>query len=316
MLRLSFVFLAALSAGAQTFEVASIKPTELSPNGMMRITANGGPGTADPGRITYSGVPLESFVTYAFDVKSYQISGPAAAVLSERFDLTAKVPAGATKEEARIMMQNFLAERFGMKFHRDTKEMASYVLTVGSKGSKMKPADAPAPVDPNSPPPPPPPPGALARPKMGADGFPELPAAAGRGGGPMMIMMPGKAKMMCTSCAMARLVDTLSSQLGKPVVDMTGLAGNYAFTLFFEPDFSNMRMVGGGPMPAGGGGGMAIAVKGPGGDGPPSANDAGMDTAPPLLSAIQDQLGLKLEAKKAPVEMIVIDHLEKAPTEN
>jgi uncharacterized protein (TIGR03435 family) len=214
-------------------------------------------------------------------------------------------------------MQNFLAERFGMKFHRETKEMASYVLAVGSKGSKMKAVEPPAPVDPNSPPPPgPPPPGAMTKPKIGADGFPELPAFAGRGGGPMMVMMPGKAKMTCTSCPMARLVDTLTGQLGKPVVDMTGLSGNYAFTLLFEPDLSNMRMVGGGTMPPPGGANVAIAVKGPGGDGPPPASDPGMDTAPPLLSAIQDQLGLKLEAKKAPVEMIVIDHLEKAPTEN
>jgi len=313
MFRVSFFFFAALAASGQTFEVASIKPTEPSPNGMMRITANGGPGTSDPGRITYSGVALRSFLIYAFDVKSYQISG-ADDVLSKQFDFSAKVPAGATKEEARIMMRNFLAERFGMKFHRDTKEMASYVLTVGSKGSKMKAVDAPAPIDPNSPPPPGPPPGAITKPKIGADGFPELPAFAGRGGGPMTIMMPGRAKMACTSCPLARLVETLSGQLGKPVVDMTGLTGNYAFTLLFEPDLSNMRMAGGGPMPTGGA--MAIAVKGPAGDGPPPASDPGMDTAPPLLSAIQDQLGLKLEAKKAPVEMVLIDHLEKAPTEN
>lgn len=308
----AFLCLTAMIVQAQTFEVATIKPAEQSMNGLVRIGMNGGPGTSDPGRITYSGVPLQMVIANAFDIKNYQLSGPEA-VLSERFDITAKVPAGATKEEARIMMQNLLADRFKMTFHREKKEMASYVLTVGSKGSKLQAVDAPPPDDPNNPPPSPP--GRMTGPpKMGKDGFPELPVFAGRGGGPMMIMMPGKAKMTCTSCPLSRLADTLGNQLGKPVIDQTGLTGNFAFTLVFEPDMSNMKMMGGGPMPPPGAGPVAVAVPGPGGGGP--ASDPGTDTAPPLLSAIQDQLGLKLEPKKAPAEFIVIDHIEKTPTEN
>jgi uncharacterized protein (TIGR03435 family) len=100
---------------------------------------------------------------------------------------------------------------------------------------------------------------------------------------------------------------------------MTELKGNYEFTLVFEPDMSGMRsmvmMAGGpgrggdGPPPGGGAGGGAG-----GGDGVlPKGND---EPAPPLLSAVQDQLGLKLEPKKAPVDLIVIDRLEKVPTDN
>jgi uncharacterized protein (TIGR03435 family) len=291
----------------QTFDVASIKPAEQAMNGMVRIGMSGGPGTPDPGRITYSGVPLFMVLSNAFNVKQYQISGPGE-VLSQRFDITAKVPAGATKEDVQVMMQNLLAERFKMTFHREKKEMASYVLTVSPKGSKLKPADPEPKVDPDAPPPPPPGPGRMNGPlKMGKDGFPELPKG-GRGGGPMMIMMNGKAKMECASCPIARLADTLSNQLGKPIVDMTGLTGNFTFTLFFEPDMAGMAMKAGlappPPPPPG---------AGPGGASPPEAS---LDTAPPLLSAIQDQLGLKLEPKKAPVELIVIDHMEKTPTDN
>ncbi len=292
----SFLCLLPALALGQNFDVATIKPAQQSLDGRVRIGISGGPGTTDPGRITCSGVPLQMLITNAFDVKSYQVSGPEW-LMSERFDVTAKVPAGATKEQARIMMQNLLADRFKMTFHREQKEMASYILTVGSKGSKLKPADPAPPADAG-----PPPAGLAPAPKMGKDGFPELPGI-GRGGGPMMIMMPGKAKMTCTSCPVSRLAETLGNQLGKPVVDMTGLSGNYAFTLVFEPDLSNMRIVGGPMMPPPG------AAAGAG-------SESSLDTAPPLLSAVQDQLGLKLEAKKAPVDLIVIDRIEKAPTDN
>jgi uncharacterized protein (TIGR03435 family) len=301
---------AALAARAQTFEVASIKPAEQSMNGMIRIGVTGGPGTNDPGRMVFSGVPLQFLITYAFDVKSFQISGPEW-LLSERFDVTAKVPPGATKEESRIMLRNLLAERFRMTFHREKKEMASYVLTVGRNGSKMQAADPPkADAEADAKAPPPPPPGRGGPPKMGKDGFPELPEFAGRGGGPMMIMMPGRAKMTCLSCPVSRLADTLGNQLGKPVVDMTELPGNYAFTLIFEPDMSAMRIAGGMPMPPPG----AVPAAGP--PGGAMAGDPSAEPAPPLLSAIQDQLGLKLEPKKAPADFIAIDHMEKTPTEN
>jgi len=116
----------------------------------------------------------------------------------------------------------------------------------------------------------------------------------------MIQMMPGKAKMVCPRCSMARLADTLGNELDKPVVDMTGLTGDYEFTLIFLPEFRNMP-------------GMMMAGRGPDGAATPESSD---DAAPALLAAVPDQLGLKLEAKKAPIDLVVIDHLEKIPTEN
>jgi uncharacterized protein (TIGR03435 family) len=309
-MRLTLLFcFTTLVGSAQTFDVASIKPAEPMTGGRIMIGVRGGPGTEDPGRITYTGMPVKMVIANAFDVKGYQIQGPSW-LDTERFDITVKVPAGATKEQARIMMQNLLAERFRLAIHHETKEMASYVLTVGSKGLKMKSVDPEPAPDPNSAPPLPPP-GGRGPMKMGKDGFPEMPAFAGRGGGPMMIMMNGKAKMMCTSCPVSRITETLGNQLGKPVVDQTGLTGNFEFSLFFEPDMSNMRMVGVPPPP----GAAGFSAPG-GGAGAGPAPEGNLDTAPPLLSAIQDQLGLKLEPKKAPADLIVIDHMEKTPTEN
>ena len=293
----------ALLAQAQTFDVASVKAAEPMTNGMMRIVVGGGPGTPDPGRLNYQNVSLKMIVTNAFNVKEYQVSGPAF-LDSERFDVTAKIPQGATKEQMQVMLQNLLKERFRLEFHREKKEMNSYVLLVGKNGSKMKVAEPEAPADPNAPAPPPP--GGRGPMTMGKDGFPEMPKGmGGRGGGPMLMMMPGKAKMTCVRCTMDRLTDTLGNQLGKPVVDETGLKESYEFTLFFEPDMGGMT----GPK------GMMMAMPGPP-PGPAPPEKANEETAPSLLSAIQDQLGLRLEAKKAPVDLIVIDHIEKAASEN
>jgi uncharacterized protein (TIGR03435 family) len=119
-------------------------------------------------------------------------------------------------------------------------------------------------------------------------------------------MRKGSARMMFRSGGMvfdasgqktSVLVEMLSSQLGRPVIDQTGLTGEYDFKLDFAID--NMVLMGPmGPPPPG------VA---------PPASDS---TAPPLGVAIQEQLGLKLEPKKGPVEMLVIDHAEKVPTEN
>jgi uncharacterized protein (TIGR03435 family) len=303
----------ALLAQGQVFDAASVKPADPQPMGMIRIGMNGGPGTPDPGRINYTNVSLKMILTNAFNVKDFQINGPAF-LDSERFDIVAKLPKGSTKEDLQVMLQNLLAERFKMTFHKDKKEMNTYVLLVGKNGPKLKVADPEPPADPNTPEgaqgPPARPLNAPVRITMGKDGFPEMPKGmGGRGGRPMMMMMPGRAMMFCTRCPISSLADTLGNQLGKPVVDMTELKGEYEFKLAFEPDMGEMGRKGmmmAGPPPGRGPGG---------GDGPisPPPND---EPAPPLLSAIQDQLGLRLESKKAPVDLIVIDHIEKVATDN
>jgi uncharacterized protein (TIGR03435 family) len=300
----SFLCLTAAVCNGQTFDVASVKPAAAQPMGMIRIMTRGGPGTDDPGRINYENVTLKQVLNIAFDVKGYQISGPAW-LDTERFDITAKVPQGSTKEQMHVMLQNLLADRFKMTIHREQKEMASYVLTVGKSGSKMKVAEPDPPKDPNAAdaaPGPPPLPGGRGPMVMGKDGFPEMPNAVRGGGrgGPMLMMMPGRAKMACTKCTMSQLADTLGNQLDRPVVDMTGLTGNYEFTLVFLPEFRNM------PAP------MMAATAGRG----PAPAEGTTDDAPALLAAVPDQLGLKLDQKKAPIDLVVIDHLEKVPTEN
>ena len=125
------------AAESPTFEVASVKPAEPQTGMGIRVMMRGGPGSADPGQITYSNVSLKNVLTIAYAVKGYQISGPKW-LDSERFDIVAKIAKGATKEQFQLMLQNLLAERFKLTLHHETKELPMYALVVGKGGPKLK----------------------------------------------------------------------------------------------------------------------------------------------------------------------------------
>ncbi|HEV3196866.1 MAG TPA: TIGR03435 family protein [Bryobacteraceae bacterium] len=319
-----------------TFEVASVKPAAPQTGG-MRVMMRGGPGSPDPGQLTYENASLKNVLMNAYGVKNFQISGPAW-LDTERFDIVAKIPKDATKEQFKLMLQNLLAERFKLTVHHETKDMPMFALVVGKNGPKMKESEDPPPTDgapatggPAAPsatppaggpafgttaPPPPPPPGplqsgAMGRMAIGKDGFPQMPGGAKRPGTWMMFSQ-GRFRMTANMQTMPGFADMLTGQLGRPVTDMTGLKGKYDFSLDFAPDES-MRMMGPmgplpAPMPAGGGGGGA--------DGAGPLANASDSQGPTLFTAVQEQLGLKLEQKKGPMDILVIDHLEKVPTEN
>lgn len=308
---------------AVTFEVASIKPSAPPEGGRMFMGARGGPGTADPIRFTASNFNLTSLISMAYDLKPYELSAPSW-LNGERFDITAKVPPGATREQFRLMLQNLLAERFKLVIHRETKELPMFELVVGKGGPKFKESADQTETPPaqlGALPPPPPAGGGPMQMKMDKDGFPEMPA-----GRTMMMMMPGRARMTAFKENMQWLATRLSTQAGRPVMDATGLTKKYDFTLEFAPEGGGPGPGGmGGMAPMGGGGGgggamiMTAQVPGPGGGpagGPGGHSAADHESAPSLATALQEQLGLKLESKKGPVAIVVVDKIEKVPTEN
>lgn len=290
------------AAGQPGFEVATVKPAAPQTPGRMMMGCRGGPGTPDPGRFTCTNANLNMLVWRAYDVQGYQITSPDW-FSSEHFDISAKVPDGATKEQFNLMLQSLLAERFHVKLHRESRELPIYALVVAKGGPRMKPSEEiPQAADgtkqapsPDGPPPPM---------KRGADGFPEVPK--GRTG--LMIMLNnGRFRMVGTQQPVSELAKALGSQLGRPVHDETGLEGKYDFTLDFTPEPGQGPMGGMMMGPPPGAGAMA------GGAGP--AGDT-QESGPSLLAALPEQLGLKLESKKGPVETLVIDRAEKVPTEN
>ena len=310
----SLAALLAMGASAQKetipeFEVASIKPAPPPAGNMMMVRTRGGPGSDDPGRLDWQNVSLRNMLTNAFNLKEYQLQGPDW-LNTERFDVTAKIPADTSREQFRLMLQKLLADRFKMTFHHETKEHAAYALTVAKGGPKVKESDpndnsgfAPMAMPGrggdiqmrSAPPPPAPPPGAGGRGEGPGRG-----PGPGRGG--MMRMMPGHFEAKKTN--MDSLANMLSNLTGKPVIDETGLKGIYDLTLDFAPESAEGPMMMG-PPPGGGGGGEVRM---------PSASDTGSGAT--IYSAVQQQLGLKLEAKKLPLDHVVIDRIEKIPTEN
>lgn len=325
------------NAEKKEFEVASVKEAAPMTLGggpvMIRMGVTGGPGTGDPGRISYDNMPMMMLLTTAYGVKRNQISGPEW-LGSQRFDITAKVPEGATKDDVKVMLQNLLAERFGLKLHHETKEMSMYALVVAKNGPKLKDSTVTEPEpDPSggrgpgiAPMPLPPPPGEKGGLQMRdlKDGCPEVPAQMKGRAANFMFMTPAGACMVANGVTLDKFADQLSNQMDRPVMNLTELNGKYDIKLRFDPSSmpsgrGGMMMMG--PPPGGGGGfGGGGAVRGGdmgGGAGGEMRRAPSDDERPPtIFAALQEQLGLKLDARKGSVDMLVIDHLEKAPTEN
>ncbi len=323
--------------GQPSFEVATIKPAPPPSvikgsgdrNLVMMMGSRGGPGTGDPGRYTCNNCNLQMLMIQAYGVESYQLTIPSS-MDNERFDISAKVPEGTTKDQFNLMLQNLLAERFKLKIHRETKEGQVYELTLFKGGPKMKESAPPEPVKDDAPPPGPPAFPAFfngGKPTLDKDGFPVMPKGAGGGRGPMMMRMPGKTRMTVEQESMEDFAKVLARQLAKPVTDLTGLKAKYDFTMTW--DGANL----GGGIGPGGRGGMQVtfAFSNPGGPPPPGGDHPGSaasdgttplsaasdgEGVPTLFGALQSQLGLKLEPKKGQMELIVVDHVEKVPTEN
>lgn len=280
-----------------SFEVASIKP---SPTGNNFVRIGGGVGN---GRFNADNVTLKILIQDAYRVREFQVLGGPSWIASDRWNVEGKAEDGSIPPLAgppdptapnpmSMMLQSLVEDRFQLKIHKETRELPIYTLAVGKDGSKLKAVDAPARPAPGQTPPPPPPP------------------TIGRGGGlpanftpapGMVMMMPGG--LAGSAMSMAMIINVLSGQLGRPVIDKTDLKGYYDVRLQFAPESAP----GGGPFGFGG----------PGGPGGPSAPPPGASDplGPSIFTAVQEQLGLRLESTKGPVEVIVIDSVQK-PTEN
>jgi uncharacterized protein (TIGR03435 family) len=269
-------------AQGQTFEVASVKPSPPVPasGGLYFGPPRGGPGTPDPEQITWTYALMKTVLMTAYDLKNYQINGPAW-LDSERYDIAVKIAPGATQEQVIAMWQNLLAERFGLKIHHEPKEFQVSELVVGKDGPKLKDT-----VQDLSLPLPPGPPqrknGELLSPGFVVTIFPDPNGA--------------HARSVARAQGLTQIAAMLGNQLGRPVVDKTGLMGKYDFSLEYAIDLKGV------PLP-------------PGID-PVAPGDNASEPMPTLAEAVQKELGLRLVPAKAQLDVIVIDKLERVPTEN
>jgi len=312
----------ALAQTTPAFEVASIKPA--APLDMMKLAAgiqNGempkiGP-RVDGARAEYTYMALRELIVLAYKVKAYQITGPDW-IASQRFDIVAKLPDGASKDDAPKMLQALLEDRFKLAVHRESKEHPVLALVVGKGGPKMKESPAPEDIDENAPLKP----GEVqmdtgdgpARMTVGKNGGATI--NMGKKGTATIAMDPSTQSMHmeASQVTMEGFADMLTqfSQAtgggGPQVVDMTGLKGNYQVAMDFSlADLIAMARASGANIPGMPDAGGAAARPAD------AASDPGGTSS--LFLAVQS-LGLKLESRKAAVEQLVIDHIEKSPSEN
>jgi len=297
---------AACAAQAQTaaaplsFEAASVKAGAPRADGMIVRGFSGGPDSSDPGTLIYSNVTLKLMVIRAYDLKDYQVEGPDW-IDTNGFDVMAKMAPGTTTGQMRQMLQLLLAQRFHLVVHRETRQLPIYALTVAKGGPKMKEAPAPADGSPAGP-------GALrGGPQPGPDGgSPPLGRAGGpppRTGGPgVRIVMTPNGRQLAGYMTMTQFANALGNVLDRAVVDQTELSAAYDVNVTWMPDELDRNV---GPM-------APMAMGPPGGEAPRGAAEPDLS----LPQALQEKLGLRLDPRKSPAEVLVIDHADKAPVEN
>jgi uncharacterized protein (TIGR03435 family) len=300
------------------FDVATVKPSP--PLDMQKLAAdmqagkmpNFGP-RVEGLRAQYTYMALKDLIALAYDVKAYQITGPAW-LASERFDIVAEMPDGSKKDDAKDMLRSLLEERFKLTVHKETQEHPVYALVVAKGGSKMKESPAPKPIDPDAPLKP----GEM---KMDTANGPAIVKQGPDGSATVNMGEKGivTQKMDMANQALQLTSDTVSMQGfadmltnvmqmggggGRQVVDQTGLKGNYQISLEI-------------PMAAMIQAARAAGVDVPGG---PGANKNAAEAEDPgggsTIFESVNALGLRLESTKASVQQLVVDSAEKAPTEN
>ena len=313
---------AAGGAAGSAFDVASVRPSADLSSPAMRAAMQAGKlpkfGASIEGlRAEYNQMQLRDLIAYAYEVKPYQVIG-SDALTGQRFDIAARMPEGSTAGDAPKMLRALLEDRFKLEATTKTEDRPVLALIVGKSGLKMKSVAAPPPLDETAEL------GPGERKISTPDGPAILSIRAGSGGGfggSTMNMgskgvMSSSAKMDgqtltihldftgVTMPALAAMLTQMTmmqvpgggSGSGKPVVDMTGLAGNYDTSLDFSPQ-----------MNMGGGGGAAGSA--------PGASDPAGNGASSIYDSV-GKMGLKLDPRKAPVEQVTVTHVEKAPTEN
>lgn len=284
------------------FEVASVKPGK--PEMVGRHTAF--IRMMDPpndGRFYATGPTLRMLLRAAYDVQDSQIEGGPSWMDTEGFDIQAKADDSVNARLRKLspaeglalkhrMLQALFTDRFKLTIKHETKNLPVYALVAAKNGPKIQPS------------------------KDDASG------PQGVRGGTMFSDRPGAlAQVRFQGASMSSVAQALGQQLGRIVIDKTGLTGKYDFTLKFAADPAYMpRMMGPkGPGPGPGPGPSAGPIEGgaagSGENAPGMAPGAPETSGPSIFTAIQQQLGLKLESQKGPVEILVIEHAEK-PSED
>jgi uncharacterized protein (TIGR03435 family) len=265
------------------FEVASVRPSAQSPE--AGVTAG---VRIDRAQFRSAFLTLKDYLGLAYRVKLYQISGPDW-ISSDRFDISATLPPGTTSQIPE-MMQRLLEDRFQIKMHRESKDFPVYVLEVAKGGLKIQetgPDPDPANADAKTP-----------LTITGSGNAQGVSVNLGRGASYTFANNKFEGKRLTT----ALMAATLERFVDRPIVDMTDLKGTYDITLdVTQEDYRAMLIH------------AAVAA---GVSLPPEALRLLDGASLPSLFEATQKAGLKLDSRKAPLDVIIVDGGRKTPTEN
>jgi uncharacterized protein (TIGR03435 family) len=253
---LLILLLTSVMAARQQFDIATVK---LMPPAEPGVLVNVNLGRINNGTVTLTNVTLSECLQFAYGiVSSAQIAGPDwIKTRDARFDIVAKAPPDAARDQVLVMLQNLLAERLKLATHHEKRETPFVALVVARNGPKLGPAK-------------------------------ELPASG-------QIPAQGPGRILHPQMPMSMLATLLSRFEQQLIIDMTELKGPFAVDLQWLPDTLRRRasqepaLVNGQPV--------------------------NLDL-PSLPTALQEQLGLRLDSRKGPVDVLVVDHAEKVPVDN
>ncbi|HTZ73323.1 MAG TPA: TIGR03435 family protein [Candidatus Aquilonibacter sp.] len=285
------------AGGHLEFDVASVKQSESASAGSRVMPSSNvplSPGDAfspTGGLFQAAHWPLIVYITFAYKLSPGELQPLTQELpkwaLTGFFDIDARASGNPTKDQFRLMMQSLLAHRFKLALHTETRAGPVYALLLdkpGKFGPQLQPHTADSPACPPSG-------GELPiATSTVAEGFPSQ-------CGSIVFMpssKPGRIGFGARDVGMDLIAGAISGagkfigDLGRPVIDGTGLSGTYDFVIEFAPD-------------------LPLGMKAPGGD--------AADSGPTFLEALKEQLGLKLEPQTGEVRQIVIDHIEQ-PTPN
>jgi uncharacterized protein (TIGR03435 family) len=270
----------ALAQAKAAFEVASIRPSaEQATSVRVGFQATGS-------QVRVTGMSLKDYLVIAYGMRPQQIEGPDW-IGQQRWDVVATIPEGAA-DKVPEMFQTLLAERFQLKLHRETKELPVYVLGVAKGGTKLTESKP----DPNPP--------APSDTVTIAGGGNNATIGLDLGGGKSFTMESNQIQIR--RMTMLDVAEVLTRFVDRPVVDHTGLAKTYDVSLDLTPeDFNAMRIR------SAVNAGVAL---------PPQALRLLDNASPDTLSAPLSRFGLTFDARRAPLEVIVIDSASRSPTEN
>lgn len=293
LIGVTFLFVCRVAGDCQAppqFDAALIK---LDQRGPGAFGLRGGPGTSDPGRVTWEKVWLQTMLAAAFEVDADKISGPSWMYRNgaQMYSFTATMPPDTTKHDFHLMLQNFLVEQFGIQLRHEAKLFPAFELVIAPGGEKLKTsafANDPEPADHRL----------FAQEDLGADGFLVFPP----GHFSAQAFKDGQTRYKCQKCTVAEIANYLAGVLSagadrtNHVLDKTGLTGLYDITLAFHADSQAIKF---GP--------NVQAARGGQVEGEP-------DGAPDIIKAVEKQLGLRMvKTQDILLDTIIVNKAQRVP---